>query len=222
MKKLKEKMLFLGLNPKKEFLIILIADLSFLAIGLTLFFLLKELIYGVTFVGVIFIFDLAFLSRYSRQINDINTKNLQEFSVIFGYFRIFIRNGYSVYSALKEIVNFANPRLKKFLEELITEIDEDKTVQPFVKFAKRFNEIIIEEMMISIYQMIDDGQTSDYLVQFELIFDKFSDLLYQKYLKNKDSRLATIASSSLIGSSYLMIVLTIGIVSIIGEVINGI
>lgn len=222
MKKLKEKMLFLGLNPKKEFLIILIADLSFLAIGLTLFFLLKELIYGVTFVGVIFIFDLAFLSRYSRQINDINTKNLQEFSVIFGYFRIFIRNGYSVYSALKEIVNFANPRLKKFLEELITEIDEDKTVQPFVKFAKRFNEIIVEEMMISIYQMIDDGQTSDYLVQFELIFDKFSDLLYQKYLKNKDSRLATIASSSLIGSSYLMIVLTIGIVSIIGEVINGI
>ena len=160
MKKLKEKMLFLGLNPKKEFLIILIADLSFLAIGLTLFFLLKELIYGVTFVGVIFIFDLAFLSRYSRQINDINTKNLQEFSVIFGYFRIFIRNGYSVYSALKEIVNFANPRLKNFLEELITEIDEDKTVQPFVKFAKRFNEIIVEEMMISIYQMIDDGQTS--------------------------------------------------------------
>ena len=222
MKKLKEKMLFLGLNPKKEFLIILIADLSFLAIGLTLVFLLTELIYGVTFVGVIFIFDLAFLSRYSRQINDINTKNLQEFSVIFGYFRIFIRNGYSVYSALKEIVNFANPRLKKFLEELITEIDEDKTVQPFVKFAKRFNEIIVEEMMISIYQMIDDGQTSDYLVQFELIFDKFSDLLYQKYLKNKDSRLATIASSSLIGSSYLMIVLTIGIVSIIGEVINGI
>ena len=147
---------------------------------------------------------------------------MQEFAVIFGYFRIFIRNGYSVYSALKEIVNFANPRLKNFLEELITEIDEDKTVQPFVKFAKRFNEIIVEEMMISIYQMIDDGQTSDYLVQFELIFDKFSDLLYQKYLKNKDSKLATIASSSLIGSSYIMIVLTIGIVSIIGEVINGI
>ena len=150
------------------------------------------------------------------------TKSSYLFSVIFGYFRIFIRNGYSVYGALKEIVNFANPRLKNFLEELITEIDEDKTVQPFVKFAKRFNEIIVEEMMISIYQMIDDGQTSDYLVQFELIFDKFSDLLYQKYLKNKDSRLATIASSSLIGSSYLMIVLTIGIVSIIGEVINGI
>ena len=222
MKKLKEKMLFLGLNPKREFLIILIADLIFLGIGLSLFFVLKQLIYGATFLGVIFVFDLAFLGKYSRQINDINTKNLQEFAVIFGYFRIFIRNGYSVYSALKEIINFANPRLKKLLEELVSEIDDDKTVQPFVKFAKQFNEIIVEEMMISIYQMIDDGQTSDYLVQFELIFDKFSDLLYQKFLRTKDSRLGTIASSSLIGSSYLMIVLTIGIVSIIGEIINGI
>lgn len=222
MKKLKEKMLFLGLNPKREFLIILIADLIFLGIGLTLFFVLKQRIYGATFLGVIFVFDLTFLSRYSRQINEINTKNLQEFAVIFGYFRIFIRNGYSVYSALKEIINFANPRLKKLLKELVSEIDDDKTVQPFVKFAKQFNEIIVEEMMISIYQMIDDGQTSDYLVQFELIFDKFSDLLYQKNLRTKDSRLGTIASSSLIGSSYLMIVLTIGIVSIIGEIINGI
>ena len=222
MKKLKEKMLFLGLNPKKEFLLILIVDLVLLGIGICLFLILKQLIYGLTFIGLIFIFDLAFLSRYSRQINDINTKNLQEFAVIFGYFRIFIRNGYSVYSALKEIINFSNPRLKKLLEDLVLEIDNDKSVQPFIKFAKQFNEIIIEEMMISIYQMIDDGQTSDYLVQFELIFDKFSDLLYQKYLRNKDSRLGTIASSSLIGSSYLMIVLTIGIVSIIGEIINGI
>ena len=222
MKKLKEKMIFLGLNPKKEFLIILIVDLLFLGIGVALFLLFKQLIYSASFVGLIFMFDLAFLSRYSRQINDINTKNLQEFAVIFGYFRIFIRNGYSVYSALKEIINFSNPRLKKLLGELVSEIDDDKTVQPFVKFAKQFNEIIVEEMMISIYQMIDDGQTSDYLVQFELIFDKFSDLLYEKYLRKKDSRLGTIASSSLIGSSYLMIVLTIGIVSIIGEVINGV
>ena len=222
MKKLKNKMLLLGLNPKREWLTILIADLALLAIGLTLFLILKQLMYGVLFLGLIFIFDLTFLSKYSRLINEKNTKNLQEFAIIFGYFRIYIRNGFSVYSALKEIVHFSNQDIKAMLNELISNIDEDKSVQPFVKFAKNFNEIIVEEMMISIYQMIDDGESSNYLAQFELIFDKFSDLLYQKYLKTKDSRLATIASSSLIGSCYLMIVLTIGIVSIIGEVINGI
>jgi len=222
MKKLKEKILLLGLNPKRELLIILLTDFTLLLIGIVVLFILKQLVYGITCFGLIFIFDLVFLSRYSKMINDKNTKNLQDFSIIFGYFRIYIRNGYSVYSALKEIVNFANPDLKTSLSELINEIDHDKTVQPFVKFAKRFNEIIVEEMMISIYQMIDDGESSDYLVQFELIFDKFSDLFYQKYLRNKNSKLGTISSSALVGSSFLMIVLTIGIISIIGEIINGI
>ena len=222
MKKLKEKMLILGLNPKKELVTVLIVDLVLIVASVLLFLFLKEVMYLGLCLGLAFIFDLAFLSRYSRQINEKNGKNLQEFSVIFGYFKIYIHNGYSVYSALKELITFASPDLKKMLEELINEIDSDKSVQPFVKFAKQFNEIIVEEMMISIYQMIDDGASSDYLVQFDLIFDKFSDLLYQKYLQKKNSRLGTISSTALIGSSFLVVVLTIGIISIIGEVINGI
>ena len=222
MKKLKEKMLVLGLNPKKEFTIVLLLDLILILASVLLFIFLKEIIYLVICVGLAFIFDLVFLSRYSKQINDKNSRNLQEFAVIFGYFKIFIHNGYSVYSALKELISFANPDLKKMIKELIGDIDNDKSVQPFVKFAKQFNEIIVEEMMISIFQMIDDGASSDYLTQFDLIFDKFSDLLYQKFLQKKNSKLGTIASTALIGSSFLVVVLTIGIISIIGEVINGI
>lgn len=222
MKKLKEKMLYLGLNPKKEFVTVLIADLILVLGSTVAFLLLKKIIYLATGLGVAFIFDLFFLTRYSKLISNKNTENLQEFAVIFGYFRIYLHNGFSVYSALKEILNFANPTLKKDLEELINEIDSDKSVQPFVKFGKKFNEIIVEEMMISIYQMIDDGENSDYLTQFELIFDKFSDLLYEKYLRAKNSRLATLSNAPLIGASFLIIVLTIGIISILGEVINGI
>ena len=222
MKKLKEKILYLGLNPKKEFVTVLIADLILVLGSTVAFLLLKKIIYLSTGLGVAFIFDLFFLTRYSKLISNKNTENLQEFAVIFGYFRIYLHNGFSVYSALKEILNFANQTLKKDLEELINEIDFDKSVQPFVKYGKKFNEIIVEEMMISIYQMIDDGESSDYLIQFELIFDKFSNLLYEKYLRSKNSKLGTISSSPLIGSSFLMIVLTIGIISIIGEIINGI
>ena len=222
MKKLKEKMFILGLNPKRELLIILIADLILFLSGILTFIFLKQIVYFAICLVTVFVFDLFFLTRYSKQISNKNTENLQEFATLFGYFRIYIHNGFSVYSALKELVNFANPTLKKDLQELISDIDSDKTVQPFIKFGKKFNEIIVEEMMISIYQMIDDGENSDYLVQFELIFDKFSDLLYEKYLKAKNSKLATLSNAPLIGASFLVIVLTIGIISILGEVINGI
>lgn len=220
--KLKEKMLSLGLNPKRELTIIILVDLTLTlaAIGTGIF--LKEIIYPAICGGLGLIFDLLYLTRYSKLINAKNAENLQEFAVLFGYFRIYIHNGYSVYSALKELINFANEDLRKSLTRLVSEIDLDKTVQPFVKFARQFNEIIVEEMMVSIYQMIDDGESSDYLIQFEMIFDKFSDLLYERYLKNKNSKLGAISSTALVGSCYLVIVLTIGIIGVIGEMINGI
>jgi len=221
-KSLKAQMLKLGLNPKKEGLIILIVDVILIASAVALFLIFKEVIYSLICLGVTFLFDLLFLSRYSRAIDAKNIENLQEFATLFGYFRIFIHNGYSVYSALKELIVFANEDLKSSLQKLLSDIDNDKSVQPFIDFAKGFNEIIVEEMMISIYQLIDDGEQSDYLMQFELIFDKFSDLLYQRYLRGKDSKLGTIGSAPLIGSCFLIIVLTIGIISVIGELINGI
>ena len=221
-KRLKAQMLELGLNPKKEGLILLISNLALITAGVVAYILLKQLLYSLISVGVMLLFDFVFVTRYSKKIDAKNIENLQDFATLFGYFRIFIHNGYSVYSALKELVLFANDDLKKYLNELLSNIDEDKTVQPFIDFAHHFNEIIVEEMMISIYQLIDDGETSDYLIQFELIFDKFSDLLYQRYLRGKDSRLGTIGSAPLIGSCFLIIVLTIGIINVIGELINGI
>ena len=182
--------------------------------------LLKQLIYGATFLGVIFVFDLAFLGRYSRQINDINTKNLQEFAVIFGYFRIFIRNGYSVYSALKEIINFANPRLKKLLKELVSEIDDDKTVQPFVKFAKQFNEIIVEEMMISIYQMIDQGENSDQLTHCNIIFDEVSKNRNKGIVEQKEKSLSNMSVFPLAGAGLITIALTISTLTILVDLID--
>ena len=221
-KKMKEQILSLGLNPKKELIIALSLNTFALLSCVPLYIFLKQLTYCLFAVGFAFIFDILFLTRYSKQIEKKNVANLQEFAALFGYFRIYIHNGFSVYSALKELTNFANPDLKLLLENLLTEIDKDKSVQPFINFARKFNEVVVEEMMISIYQLIDDGEASEYLMQFELIFDKFSDLLYQKYLRSKDSKLGTLGSAPLIGSCFLIIVLTIGIISIIGDLLSGI
>lgn len=220
--KLKDKMLALGYSPKSEFVKLFLIELVFIIGGAAIVYFLKNYIYGAFALGFGLIVAIIYLSRYGSQLNVQNAKNLEEFTNLFSYFRIYIHNGFSVYTALKEIESFANPSLQKNLETLLSDIDNDKSVQPFVKFARNFNEIIIEEMMISIYQMIDDGEQSDYLRQFEMIFDKFSDIQHQNNLHKKDSKLGTFASAPLIGSCYLIIVLTIGIVNIIGGMISGI
>ena len=152
-RKLKEKIVLAGLNPKKEVIVFLVVNAALLLAGALLLIFLKDLLYFALFFGLMFVFSIVYLTRYSKRIAARNSENLQDFATLFGYFRIYIHNGYSVYSALKELLNFANPDLENSIRTLIAEIDEDKTVQPFINFSKQFNEIIIEELMISIYRL---------------------------------------------------------------------
>lgn len=222
MKKLIAKMKRLGLSPKKEFLILGVVNLVLVLVTVLGKILAKNTVFLIIGPGFAVIFSIMFLTRYDTEINKIHTNNLLEFSDLFNFFRIYIKNGYNVYSALKEISYFANENLKELLSKLLDEIDEDKSVQPFINFARNFNEIIIEELMISIYQMIDEGEQSNYLAQFEFIFDKFSESLTTKELKKKDSRLGTLSSSALVGSCFLIVVIAIGVVGLIGDMTNGI
>lgn len=222
MKKIISKIKFLGLSVKREFIILGIADFLFLAISAVCGILLKNLLFLAFGAGIAVVFTIFYFSRYGSRIDKIDNDNLKEFCYLFGFFRIYIKNGYNVYNALKEISNFASENLKNFLDELLSEIDNDKSLQPFVNFSKNFKEILVEEIMISIYQMIDDGEQSNYLNQFELIFDKFSEVMNEQNLRNKDKNLGTLSAAPLVGSCFLIITITVGIVSVLGEVINGV
>lgn len=212
----------LGLNVKKEFAIFGVTNLIIITVTVVLGILLKNLLFYGIGLGIAVVFSILYLNRYDAAINKINTSNLLEFADLFSFFRIYIKNGYNVYNAIREIEKFANENLSELLQKLIDEIDEDKSVQPFINFAHNFDDIIIEELMISIYQMIDEGEQSNYLAQFDFIFDKFSEQLSEKELRKKDSRLGTLSSTPLVGSCFLIIVITIGVVSLIGEITNGI
>lgn len=220
MKSLKLKMLKLKLSPKKEIIRLILIVLGELALFVALSFILKSWLYVATGLGLGAIIVYVYLSRYSSMIIALNQKNVDEFVTLFSYFRIYIHNGYNVYTALKEIAYFANQELKEMLDKLIEDIDEDKSVQPFIKFSRNFDDVVIEEMMISVYQIIDDGEKNNYLNQFELIFDKFSDLLAQKNLRKKDSSLGTLSSAPLVGSCFLIVMITIGIIGVLGDMMN--
>lgn len=220
MSKLHENINKLGLSYKREVARLIIIDLVIFAIGFVSSYFQKSYLFIGICLGVIAIFTFYYLTRYSNKIEVQSKENIEEFVNLFSYFRIYIHNGYNVYSSLKEIALFATPSLKELLNILIDDVDEDKSVKPFIKFARNFNEIIIEEMMISIYQMIDDGEQSNYLVQFESIFDKFSELQSEKNLRSKDSSLGMISSAPLIGSCFLIVMITIGIVSVLGDLMN--
>lgn len=221
MSKLKERLNNLHISFNKEIVRFVIIA-AVVTIGFVVAILLTKTYYlAIIYLMFMLIFSYFYFSRYKSMEKKQKQDDLIEFVNLFIFFRIYLKNGFGVYSSLKEISSFANQSLKEKLEKLIQDIDEDKTITPFVNFAHHFEELIVEEMMISIYQMIDDGSDSNYLIQFELIFDKFSELLHAKQLNNKDKSLANLTMSSLVGSAYLIIMITLGVVTLLGEMLNG-
>lgn len=221
MSKLKERLLALHISFNKEIVRYVIITILLLTAFIVAAILTKLIALIIVMIVVLIAFTYLYFSRYKGVERKQKEIDLLEFVNLFTFFKIYLKNGFGVYASLKEISHFANESLKEKIEKLLQEIDEDKTVTPFVNFASYFDELIVEEMMISIYQMIDDGSDSNYLIQFELIFDKFSELLHKKQLDNKDKGLSNLTASALVGSAYLIIVITIGVVTLLGDMING-
>ena len=220
MKKLKSRMINLGLSPKKELSTGLFISLFFIGLGVASLFLVETYLYLGISLGVMLIFNIFYFTRYSSMEKTQADQAKQDFVSLFTFFKIYLHNGYSVYTALKEIQSFADKQLAMFLSELIHDIDEDKSITPFIRFGRKFNDLVIEEMMISIYQMIDDGSNPSHLSQFDLIFGKISDLAYQKELNKKRNGLASMSTFPLVGSGVLIIMVTFGIITVMEEMIN--
>lgn len=220
MNKLKQRMINLELSIKKEFLISLLISIILIAAGVLGFLYFSSYIIAVAAILLVLVFNLLYFGRYSKMEREQADQAKADFVSLFTFFKIYLHNGYSVYTALKEIQSFADKQLAMYLSELIREIDQDKTITPFIRFGRKFNDLVIEEMMISIYQMIDDGSNPSHLSQFDLIFAKISDLAYEKELNKKRNGLASMSTFPLIGSGVLIIMVTFGIITLMEEMVN--
>ena len=220
MNKIKERLIRLNISFNKELVRYIVVVVVLLAIFTVSALLTKTYPLFIVMWIVLALFSYLYFSRYKAMEKKRQQDNLLEFVNLFTFFKIYLKNGYGVYSALQEITKFANSSLKEYMDKLIFDIDEDKTVNPFINFAHNFNELIVEEMMITIYQMVDDGINSSHLLQFEIIFDKFSEILYKEQLEAKDRSLSSLTSSSLIGSAYLIVVIAVGVITLLGDMLN--
>lgn len=221
--RLAEKIKKAGLSVRKEMTFLILINM---ALGLGIF----AFIYFYTFnvmivsvgVGMVLFINYFYLSRYSSIIAQDKDENIKNFVSIFTFFKIYLKNGYNVYTALKEISAFANPYVLEKLSDLIHEIDGDKTVTPFIHFARSFDLLIIEQLMINVFQMIDEGNNTSYITQFEMLFNKLSEENYEKEYLKKEKKIGSTTIFPLIASGILILMICFGIVAVIGEMLNGI
>lgn len=221
-KSLKQKYIESGLNFRFEMTLLFIQVALTLALEGVIYFF-----YGLSFFLVVPFLLLMGLLLYSYMKLDKNKRKMQEEDVnefirIFTFFSIYIEDGYNVYQSLKEVKEFASTRVKEKLEKLLSEIEEDKSVAPYINFASYFTLSKIKEVMIAIFEMVDEGSGGAYIAQFKYIFSKLRDNEYENSKARKLERLSALSFLPLLGSGLTMVMLALCLVTIMGGIMDGI
>lgn len=218
--KLKETIEFTGLSYSKEITKVALANVVLLLGAFSLYFFFKNVIYSLLAVIFLSVIDYVLLSRYGDMKKAILKSRENELIAILSYFDVYIRNNNNVYQCFNLLIPYCSNWMKGRIETLIKEIDKDKTVQPFVNFANNFTNIATQSLMLSIYQMVDQGESAEQLTHFNLLFDEISKNRNKEMVEQKDKSLSNMSTYPLIGAGLITISLTISILMILGDLIN--
>ena len=217
---LKRDIEFIGLVYKKELVKIIIANfLTVMALATGFIFTKMPivLIVGILVVlGVNYLFYFTYSGRKAQLIKERS----DEFVHIITYFRIFIKNKNNVYQSFNKLLTYSSDWMKDKIEIMLTAIDSDKTIKPFTDFADRFDLPIARNVMISIYQMIEQGEISEQLNQFTILFEQMSKTLNDERKDRKARSFDIVSFLPIVGAGLVTLALTFSMLTIVGEMAN--
>lgn len=145
----------------------------------------------------------------------------EEFIHSFTYFKIFLKNKYTINKAFNETLKYSSIWMKEKIEKLLDQTKNDKSITPFIEFSSNFEETTINEIMITIYQMIDLGVNYEYLNNFTYMFDELKKNNEKIAMNKEEKRISNKTMYALIGAGIFTLALMIGVIGILGSNING-
>lgn len=202
-----------GVEPKKVVIYLIMTDLAIVAIAAFFYFVLHmSLPISITMVAIAPVLDYYAVTKMlqGKGKNDINLET--EFVRVFSYLNVYLHDGLPVYTCLKNITEYSSKEMRKKLKQLLKEIDEDKSVTPYIEFASNFPSLLVKEVMVSLYLISEQGGVEVYMPQFEKTFDQLAN---EKRNFDKERRLSTLNTMCflpLVGSGASMLMIVAGIV----------
>lgn len=218
--KIKETINFVGLSYRSEMTKTAVINIVGFAVASLLFLILNQIMFAIITLIGLFVLDYCLLTSYQDKKKIILKERENELITIISYFEVYIQNKNNVYQSFNLLLPYCSSWMKEKIEDLLKEIDADKSVQPFVNFANNFEQIAASSLMLSIYQMVDQGENSSQLTQFNVIFDELAKNRNKETMEQKEKSLANMSTFPLIGAGLITVSLTISILSILGELVN--
>lgn len=209
-----------GLNPKKEWLMFFFSILIFLTLGVLLSILVTNFYLLIPTFVLALIYGYVFLDRPKSILKSRKESLRMEFVKLFSFLRVFLSNGHSVYSALSETRSYARGDSLDLFDKLIEGIDINKTIEPYLEFADAFDSIEIKQAMIATYELSLDGGKERF-AHFDSVFQRISEEKRDEAFYLFKNKLANMNFLPLVGSAFSMGLVTIAVVTLMGNTNYG-
>ena len=220
MNDLKSTIEYLGLNFKKELLkVVAVNSLLLAAVVVSFIFLEQRYISIILLIGVLML-NYMYLNSFQSRKSALMNEREDEFVSLISYFKIFIQHQNNVYHTFESLIPYASEWMANEIHNLLFDIDHDKSVQPFISFAKQFKSPVIEDVMVAIYQMIDEGENVDRLSHFSIVFSNFAREHQESLIDLNQKSLDMLNNFPMVGAGLVAVILTFGVINAIGELIN--
>lgn len=222
MEKIKDYFDVIGKNYKKEIIKILLIELILLIAGVGLSFLYKNIIYIIVSLVLLLITPVIMYFLYESSKKAKENRLFNDFINSLIYFRIYLEAGFNIYQAFNEILKYSsNELLSEKIKIMLSQIDNDKSVVPYLNFAKNFNREIIDQLMLSIYEMNDSLSDTKHINSFIYLFDKILENSQKEQEERKKQNLLSKANYSLVGGAIFILAIIVGVINLMGSVISG-
>ena len=150
----------------------------------------------------------------------IEKARVDELIGLLAYFEMFISNGNNIYTSFRMLIPYSSIFMEEAINDLLNQIDVDKSVGPYIEFASKFSNRIIESLMLSIFQMVDNGENGEQFQEFNFLFSGVSKDHQLSKIDSKMKGLSTLDSIPLFGAGAITIILAMSILSIVGDFID--
>lgn len=206
----------LKISFSKDLLVTGIIMLTIIAVGMFIAFQ-KLMIVGIMFSAYSLIYlAMHFISIKSKYKQLVNAKEIA-FNAFYRYVITLLKNNNILFSALQTSLEYIDDVLIDDVNELILDIENDTSLEPFLNFMKNFEDESIKQMIIMLYKIQEIGVVDEVLDSINDSIIKLQDTSINNYIIKEEKKIEKYYFIPIILSALVMLLISFYVFTLLGD-----
>lgn len=201
---------------KKDFSFNFSLLLMMIVIGVVLMFVVSYL-FGVLIIAFGFTFFYMHISALRSASKQLTNSKEIAFNGFYRYVITLLKNNHILYSALQASLEYVDEVLIDDVNNLITDMENDPSLEPFMRFSSNFDDDTIKQMIILLYKTQEVGIINDVLDSINECMVHLQDTSIKNYINKEEKKIERFYMMPIILSAAVMIIISFYVFSLIGQ-----